>query len=75
MGTTFSKEVLNAAGFSEVDELSVQATPGEIRIKHDSGKLVFDLTVSEAKALADGNLESKAGAAALAKVKRLLQNK
>ena len=72
-GTTFSREVLNRAGFEEGQELDVLASPGEIRIVPAvvSGVTV-SFTTAEAKALAIGKLDSKSGEAALNKVRRLI---
>ena len=72
-GTTFSREVLNRAGFEEGQELDVLASPGEIRIVPAvvSGVTV-SFTTAEAKALATGKLDSKSGEAALNKVRRLI---
>jgi len=72
-GTTFSREVLNKAGFGEGQELDVLASPGEIRIVPAivSGVTV-SFTTAEAKALATGKLDSKSGEAALNKVRRII---
>lgn len=72
-GTTFSREVLNRAGFEEGQELDVLASPGEIRIVPAvvSGVTV-SFTTAEAKALATGKLDSKSGEAALNKVRRII---
>lgn len=72
-GTTFSREVLNRAGFEDGQELDVIASPGEIRIIPAvvSGVTVA-FTTAEAKALAAGKLDSKSGEAALNKVRRLI---
>lgn len=72
-GTTFSREVLNRAGFEEGQDLDVLASPGEIRIVPAvvSGVTV-SFTAAEAKALATGKLDSKSGEAALNKVRRLI---
>ena len=72
LGATFGKEALARAGFTEADELEVQAVSGEIRIKRASKWLLLELTPAEAKALAAGNAESKAGKSARAKVRKLL---
>lgn len=72
-GTTFSRDVLNRAGFEDGQELDVLASPGEIRIVP---AVVSGVTVSfstaEARALADGKLDSKSGEAALNKVRRMI---
>lgn len=72
-GTTFSREVLNKAGFVDGQELDIVASPGEIKIVPAAfdGVLV-PLTVAEAKALAAGRIESKPGLAAVNKVRRLI---
>jgi antitoxin component of MazEF toxin-antitoxin module len=72
-GTTFSREVLNKAGFEDGQELDVLASPGEIKIVPAvvSGFTV-SFTTAEAKALAAGKLDSKSGEAALNKVRRMI---
>jgi len=75
LGATFSKEVLAKAGFVEGEELEVLAAHGEIRIRRVSDKLVMELTVAEAQALATGELGSKAGRAVVAKAARLAKRR
>ena len=72
-GTTFTREVLNKAGFEEGQELDILASPGEIKIVPAvvSGVTVL-FTTAEAKALATGQLGSKPGEAALNKVRRMI---
>jgi putative addiction module antidote len=75
LGTTFSKELLERSGLKEDDELEIQATPGEIRIRRASSQLVVELTEPEAKALASGNVDTRAWHSAIAKVRRLVEPK
>ncbi len=72
-GTTFSRDVLNKAGFVDGQELDIVASPGEIKIVPAAfdGVLV-PLTVAEAKALVAGRVDSKPGMAAVSKVRRLI---
>jgi antitoxin component of MazEF toxin-antitoxin module len=71
LGTTFSREVLSRAGFTEGDELEVLVTPGEISIRPATATKVFiEFTPAEARALASGKLDSKAGESAITKVRR-----
>lgn len=72
IGTTFTKEALQQAGFSESEELVVSAFPGEIRIKRAGGRQVLELSIAEVKALATGTIDSRAGQAACAKARKLL---
>lgn len=74
LGTTFSKELLERSGLKEDDELEIQATPGEIRIRRASSQLVVGLTELEAKALAAGHTGSRAWHSALTKVRKLIEN-
>lgn len=67
LGTTFSKELLQQAGFSGDEELQITAAPGEIRIR-SATKILVELSRAEADALATGNLASKPAAAALNKI-------
>jgi len=73
-GTTFSRELLNRAGFEDGQELDIFASPGEIRIVPAvvSGVTV-SFTSAEAKALASGKFDSKSGAAALNKLRRVVR--
>ena len=72
-GTTFSREVLNRAGFEEGQELDVLASPGEIRIVPAVvNGVTVSFTTAEAKALAAGKLDTKSGEAALNKVRRMI---
>ena len=73
IGTTFTKEALQQAGFSESDEVVLSASPGEIRIKRASGRQVLELSLAEIKALAAGSIDSKAGQTACAKARKLLE--
>ncbi len=73
LGTTFSKELLGRAGFSEDDELEVTAAPGELHIRRANGAQVLELSVAEVKALAAGNMDSRAGQTASAKARKLLE--
>ena len=72
-GTTFSRDMLNRAGFEDGQELDVLVSPGEIKIVPAvvSGVTV-SFTTAEAKALATGKLDSKSGEAALSKVRRMI---
>ena len=72
-GTTFSRDMLNRAGFEDGQELDVLVSPGEIKIIPAvvSGVTV-SFTTAEAKALATGELDSKFGEAALKKVRRII---
>lgn len=72
-GTTFTREVLNKAGFEDGQELDILASPGEIKIIPAvvSGVTV-SFTTAEAKALATGKLDTKSGEAALNKVRRMI---
>lgn len=72
MGTTFSKDLLQKAGFTSEDPLEVTATPGEIRLRRASGHILVDLSRAEANALISGKLDSKAAASALGKVRKLV---
>lgn len=74
LGTTFSRELLERSGLKEDDELDIQATPGEIRIRRESSQLVVELTEPEAKALAAGHTESRAWHSALTKVRKLIKS-
>lgn len=73
LGTTFSKEVLQKAGFAADDQLEVTASAGEIRLRRAGGRLVLELTKAEAGALAEGKMDSKAGLSALAKARKLME--
>ena len=70
-GTTFSQEVLNAAGLKKEQDLELRVSPGEIRIVPAvaSGVTVM-LTADEAQAIAASELDSEAGRAALDKIKK-----
>lgn len=72
-GTTFSRDMLNRAGFEDGQELDVLVSAGEIKIVPAvvSGVTV-SFTTAEAKALATGKLDSKSGEAALNKVRRMI---
>lgn len=72
-GTTFSRDMLNKAGFEDGQELDVLVSPGEIKIVPAvvSGVMV-SFTIAEARALAAGQLDSNSGEAALSKVRRLI---
>lgn len=73
LGTTFSRDLLNRAGFEDGQELDIIASPGKIEIVPAvvQGVTVL-LTTAEAKALAAGNLNSTSGEAALNKVRQML---
>lgn len=72
-GTTFSREMLNKAGFRDGQELDVLVTMGEIKIVPTVGSgVTVSFTPAEAKALAAGKLDSKSGEAALTKVRRMI---
>lgn len=73
LGTTFSKILLEKAGFSGNEELEITAVPGELRIRCASGQLLLEITPAEAEALADGKIESKAGKSVMVKIRRLLK--
>ncbi|WIM05926.1 MAG: hypothetical protein OHM77_01130 [Candidatus Nitricoxidivorans perseverans] len=70
LGTTFSKQLLNRAGFKGDDELEVAAVSGEIRIRHASSRLTIELTTAEAKALLEGATDTRAWKSAMNKVKK-----
>lgn len=72
LGTTFSREVLQKAGFEGDEDLEVSVTTGEIRLHRANSPLMVELTRAEANALADGKLESKAAVAVFAKVRKLV---
>ncbi|MBY0240028.1 MAG: hypothetical protein K2X55_12005 [Burkholderiaceae bacterium] len=72
-GTTFSRDVLNRAGFVEGQELDVVASQGEIKIIPGLGSsITVSFTTAEAKALATGKLDSESGETALNKVRRIV---
>lgn len=73
LGTTFSKGTLQAAGFDGNEELEVVASLGEIILRRSRKRLVVEFTKSEATALATGKFDSKAGEAALEKVRKLTE--
>lgn len=72
LGTTFSKEVLQKAGFTAEDQLEVVVATGEISLRRAKGGIVVEFSKAEAGALTSGKLESKAGISALAKVRKLV---
>lgn len=72
LGTTFSKDLLQKAGFSGDEELEVSVAPGEIRLRRANGRFVVELTKGEATALATGRMDSKAAESALGKVRKLV---
>lgn len=72
LGTTFDKPTLAKAGFSEDDSLVVTSAPGEIKIRRAGGRQMLDLNEAEIKALAAGDVSSKAGKAVSAKARKLL---
>lgn len=74
-GTTFGRDVLSKAGFEDGQELEVLASPGEIRIvpAHVNG-INLALTTAEAKALANGDMDSNPAQTAIAKVRGLINN-
>ncbi len=70
LGTTFTRELLERAGFGEGQELEVAAKPGEITIRPSIRTgVIVEFTEAEAKALAAGKLDTKAGEAAMNKVR------
>lgn len=72
-GTTFSRDVLNKAGFADGQELDIVASPGEIKIVPAAVEgVLVSLTVAEARALASGKIDSRPGLAAVNKVRRLI---
>lgn len=72
-GTTFSRDVLNKAGFADGQELDIVASPGEIKIVPAAVEgVLVSLTVAEAKALVAGKIDSRPGLAAVNKVRRLI---
>lgn len=74
-GTTFGRDVLSKAGFEDGQELEVLASPGEIRIVPSQGNGInVPLTPAEAKALADGDMDSGPAQTAIAKVRVLVDN-
>jgi antitoxin component of MazEF toxin-antitoxin module len=73
LGTTFSKSLLEKAGFSGSEDLEITAATGELRIRRASGRLMLELTPLEAEALAAGKFESKAGKSAIAKIRLKLK--
>jgi antitoxin component of MazEF toxin-antitoxin module len=70
-GTTFSQEILNAAGFKPGQLLDMMVSPGEIKIVPavESGVMVV-FTADEAQAVATGQLDTQAGLSALNKVRK-----
>jgi len=72
LGTTFDKPTLAKAGFSELDSLVVTSAPGEIRIRRAGGRQTLELSETEIKALATGDVNSKAGKAVSMKARKLL---
>ncbi len=72
LGTTFSKDVLQKAGFTGDEALEVVASPGEIRLRRASGRIVIELTEAEANALAAGDMDAEAAVSALAKVRAMV---
>ena len=74
LGTTFNRELLERAGIDEGQELDVLAKPGEITIRPAIRTgVVVEFTALEAKALAAGKLDTKAGESALNKVRSLIE--
>ena len=70
LGTTFNRETLEREGIGEGQELDVLAKPGEITIRPAIRPgVVVEFTALEAKALAAGKLDTKAGESALNKVR------
>lgn len=74
LGTTFSREVLQKAGFAPDDELEVTASAGEIRLRRTNGRLLVNLSRAEADALLACKMDSKDGLSALAKVRKLIKS-
>lgn len=72
LGTTFDKATLARAGFGENDVLVVTSAPGEIKIRRAGGRQVLELAEAEIRAVATGDMTSKAGKAAAAKARKLL---
>lgn len=75
VGLTFSKETLARAGFDDDEKIALFVVPGEIRLRSGSDRHRLDLSQSEIKALASGELGGKEGKAVLAKAKSLLKDK
>lgn len=70
LGTTFSRDLLERAGIDEGQRLEVSAKPGEITIRPSVRTgIIVEFTPSEAKALAAGKLDTKAGESALNKLR------
>lgn len=72
LGTTFDKATLARAGFIEDDALVVTSTSGEIKIRRAGGRQALDLSEAEIRAVAAGDVNSKAGKAVVAKARKLL---
>lgn len=73
LGTTFSRDVLAKAQFSEGQDLEITATRGEIKIRLAKNSLLMvGLTPGEAAALVTGDLKSEDGKAAVAKVRQTM---
>lgn len=73
LGTTFSKDMLSVAGFTEEDDLEVIAAPGELRITKPVTGVSLELSLAEAKAIAQGKMDSPEVAGVVEKARRLVK--
>lgn len=71
-GTTFSRELLEVAGFEPGQDLKVTAVLGEIRLTRADNLLNVALTEAEANAIAAGDTSSEQGKAAALKVRQAI---
>lgn len=55
-GLALRKEILEASGLAEGDEVEVVAGPGEIRIRKASGEIYLALPVTDLQELARGRV-------------------
>jgi antitoxin component of MazEF toxin-antitoxin module len=71
-GVTFSRELLQTAGFEAGQDLQIIAVPGEIRVTRADDLVNVALTETEAKAIAAGDTTSEPGKTAADKVRQAL---
>jgi len=72
LGTTFTRDVLATAGFTEEVELEIAATPGEIRIRPPAGAaILIEFSPEEAEALFRGHVDTAFLTAARAKIREI----
>lgn len=72
LGTTFTRDILATAGFTEDVELDIVATPGEIRLHPPAGAAIrIEFTAQEAESLFRGNIDADFLAAARIKLREM----